>query len=1221
MLTTLVSGLTYTDTTAVNGTTYFYEVEAVNGVGTGPVSNEKSATPATIPGAPTLTSATGGNNQVVLDWTAPSSNGGSGITSYTILRGTSSGTETVLTTLVSGLTYTDTTAVNGTTYFYEVEAVNGVGTGPVSNEKSATPTSGETVPGAPTLTSATGGNNQVVLDWTAPSSNGGSGITSYTILRGTSSGTETVLTTLVSGLTYTDTTAVNGTTYFYEVEAVNGVGTGPVSNEKSATPTSGETVPGAPTLTSATGGNNQVVLDWTAPSSNGGSGITSYTIFRGTSSGTETVLTTLVSGLTYTDTTAVNGTTYFYEVEAVNGVGTGPVSNEKSATPATIPGAPTLTSATGSNGEVILDWTAPSSNGGSGITSYTILRGTSSGTETVLTTLVSGLTYTDTTAVNGTTYFYEVEAVNGVGTGPVSNEKSATPATIPGAPTLTSATGGNNQVVLDWTAPSSNGGSGITSYTILRGTSSGTETVLTTLVSGLTYTDTTAVNGTTYFYEVEAVNGVGTGPVSNEKSATPTSGETVPGAPTLTSATGGNNQVVLDWTAPSSNGGSGITSYTILRGTSSGTETVLTTLVSGLTYTDTTAVNGTTYFYEVEAVNGVGTGPVSNEKSATPATIPGAPTLTSATGGNNQVVLDWTAPSSNGGSGITSYTILRGTSSGTETVLTTLVSGLTYTDTTAVNGTTYFYEVEAVNGVGTGPVSNEKSATPATIPGAPTLTSATGGNNQVVLDWTAPSSNGGSGITSYTILRGTSSGTETVLTTLVSGLTYTDTTAVNGTTYFYEVEAVNGVGTGPVSNEKSATPATIPGAPTLTSATGGNNQVVLDWTAPSSNGGSGITSYTILRGTSSGTETVLTTLVSGLTYTDTTAVNGTTYFYEVEAVNGVGTGPVSNEKSATPTSGETVPGAPTLTSATGGNNQVVLDWTAPSSNGGSGITSYTILRGTSSGTETVLTTLVSGLTYTDTTAVNGTTYFYEVEAVNGVGTGPVSNEKSATPATIPGAPTLTSATGGNNQVVLDWTAPSSNGGSGITSYTILRGTSSGTETVLTTLVSGLTYTDTTAVNGTTYFYEVEAVNGVGTGPVSNEKSATPTGTTSSNNLRIQLSSPGLISGVGGLYLITVTNLAATPTTGTLTITDVLPSGLSYIGGLVYPPGFHCSAAAGTVTCTDSTAIAAHATVDLLGVVGVSARAGTSITDTVTLAPVGTPASNYTATVKTTVSAR
>ena len=53
--------------------------------------------------------------------------------------------------------------------------------------------------------------------------------------------------------------------------------------------------------------------------------------------------------------------------------------------------------------------------------------------------------------------------------------------------------------------------------------------------------------------------------------------------------------------------------------------------------------------------------------------------------------------------------------------------------------------------------------------------------------------------------------------------------------------------------------------------------------------------------------------------------------------------------------------------------------------------------------------------------------------------------------------------------------------------------------------------------------------------------------TSSNNLKIQLSSPGLHRGIGGLYEIRVTNEAATATTGTLTVTDALPTGLSYRG--------------------------------------------------------------------------
>ena len=126
--------------------------------------------------------------------------------------------------------------------------------------------------------------------------------------------------------------------------------------------------------------------------------------------------------------------------------------------------------------------------------------------------------------------------------------------------------------------------------------------------------------------------------------------------------------------------------------------------------------------------------------------------------------------------------------------------------------------------------------------------------------------------------------------------------------------------------------------------------------------------------------------------------------------------------------------------------------------------------------------------------------------------------------------------------------------------------------------------------------------------------------TSSNNLKIQLSSPGLLSGIGGLYNIKVTNEAATATTGTLTVTDALPTGLSYLGAVSLPPGWHCSATGGTVTCTSTNAIAADGVDYLFLVVHVSARPGTTITDTVNLTPVGTPASNYTSSVTTKVGA-
>jgi uncharacterized repeat protein (TIGR02543 family) len=206
---------------------------------------------------------------------------------------------------------------------------------------------------------------------------------------------------------------------------------------------------------------------------------------------------------------------------------------------------------------------------------------------------------------------------------------------------------------------------------------------------------------------------------------------TVPGAPTLTTATPGNGQVVLDWTAPSGNGWSAITGYDILRGLSSGGEsaTPYATVGNVLTYTDPLATNGTKYYYEVEAVNTVGPSVVSNELLATPATVPGAPTLTTATPGNAQVVLDWTAPSSNGWSAITGYDILRGLSSGGEsaTPYATVGNILTYTDLSATNGTKYYYEVEAVNTVGPSVVSNELLATPAPTTFTVTFSSSNGG--------------------------------------------------------------------------------------------------------------------------------------------------------------------------------------------------------------------------------------------------------------------------------------------------------------------------------------------------------------------------------------------------------------------------------------------------------------------------------------------------------------
>lgn len=97
----------------------------------------------------------------------------------------------------------------------------------------------------------------------------------------------------------------------------------------------GFTAPGAPTSLQAVAGDTQVSLSWAAPAADGGSGITSYKIYRGASPGGETLLVNPAgTGTTYTDSAVTNGSTYYYQVSAVNAIGESARSNEASATPA-----------------------------------------------------------------------------------------------------------------------------------------------------------------------------------------------------------------------------------------------------------------------------------------------------------------------------------------------------------------------------------------------------------------------------------------------------------------------------------------------------------------------------------------------------------------------------------------------------------------------------------------------------------------------------------------------------------------------------------------------------------------------------------------------------------------------------------------------------------------------------------------------------------------------
>jgi uncharacterized protein (TIGR02145 family) len=116
------------------------------------------------------------------------------------------------------------------------------------------------------------------------------------------------------------------------------------------------------------------------------------------------------------------------------------------------------------------------------------------------------------------------------------------------------------------------------------------------------------------------------------------------------------------------------------------------------------------------------------------------------------------------------------------------------------------------------------------------------------------------------------------------------------------------------------------------------------------------------------------------------------YYVRAYATNGAGTA-YGNEITFTSVAASTVPGAPTIGTATAGNAQATVTFTAPVSNGGSAITGYTVTSspGSITGTGTASPITVTGLT-------NGTAYTFTITATNAIGTSVASSaSNSVTP--------------------------------------------------------------------------------------------------------------------------------------------------------------------------------------------------------------------------------
>ncbi|MDR7191561.1 fibronectin type III domain-containing protein [Luteimonas terrae] len=799
-------------------------------------------------------------------------------------------------------------------------------------------------------------------------------------------------------------------------DILDGAGNGPPAafNAGSSHTVAIPLVPGAPDIGTATAGNGQASITFSAPADNGGAAITGYTVTSSpgaiVGSGTSSPL--VVTGLT-------NGTAYTFTVTATNAVGTGAASAASNSITPKAEQAITFNNPGAQNFGTTPTLTATSDSG---------LPVSFSSSTTGVCTVTSGGTLTFLAAGSCT-----INADQGGDTGflaaPQISRTFTVNAIVPGAPTAVSATAGDTEATLAFTAPASNGGSAVIGYTVTSSPSGFTATGAAgpITINGLT-------NGVSYTFTVTASNAAGTGDASvASNSITPASPQVI----TFNNPGTQNFSTTPTLTATSDSG---------LTPTFTSTTTGVCLVTSGGTLTFL-AAGSCTINADQDGNASYLPAPQVSRTFTVNSVAPGAPTAITATAGDTQASVAFTAPAFTGGSAVTGYTVTSNpgglTATGAAGPIT--VNGLT-------NGVSYTFTVVADNVAGTGSASAASNAiTPAA---GQAITFANPGAQDFGTTPTLVA-------TADSGLPVTFTSSTTGVCTVTSGGVLTFVTAGTCT--------INADQAGDASNapalqvsQSFAVNAVVPGEPTAITATAGDTQASISFSAPVSTGGSAVTGYTVVSSPGGLTATTVAgpVTVSGLT-------NGVSYTFAVTAENVAGAGSASVASNAiTPTAGQTITFA----------NPGAQDFGA----------SPTLVATADSGLPVTFTSSTTGVC---TITSGGVLTFVTAGlcSINADQPGDASNapalrvsQSFAVDPVVPGAPVMGAASiDGPGAVAVTFTGPASTGGAAITNYTVTSSpgglTATGVAGPIT--VNGLG-------NGISYTFTVTADNAAGTGSAS-----------------------------------------------------------------------------------------------------------------------------------------
>jgi Fibronectin type III domain len=645
---------------------------------------------AEVPGTPSQPGVSPGNGQITVTFTAPATDGGKPITSYTAscapinshigIFAQKSNTGEVAPIIVTGLT-------NGAGYTCSVHATNADG---ASNESFNSAVVFVGAPATPAQPVATAGHALIRVSFTPPNDNG-TRITTYTARCTSPTGVAGSNTGAASPITITVLT--NGASYTCTVTATNAIGTSAPS-PPSAPVTPFVSAPGAPPAPTVARGDTKISVFFSAPQDNGGSPITGYRATC-TGSGAPGSNTGATSPITVFGLT--NGASYTCTVTATNALGTSPPSPPSgTAVPAPVPDAPPQPSAVPNTGSITVTFSTPASNGPP-ITSYTATCISSNGGRPASRT-GPGSPITVTGVSNGRTYTCSVSATSAAGTGPPSPPSApVVPSTVPAPPVLRGAAPRDGAAIVSFT-PNNNGGVSTSFVAACTSSNSGAPGLASGPASPITVPGLS--NGKTYRCSVRATNSIGASDPSATSSAFIVG---APGAPVLVHvvsgfATGSRGPLNVTFN-PGPINGSAVSAYrATCRQDFTGVPFVGTALRSPITIGNLLTGHG--YTCSVVATNARGTSPTSNSVHSVVGT-PAVPPVTHVLPIRNGVVLPFGTPASTGGSPIGYYQLRCSSPNGGKPITALLlVSPAVANNLTA--GRTYSCAVAAVNARGTG---------------------------------------------------------------------------------------------------------------------------------------------------------------------------------------------------------------------------------------------------------------------------------------------------------------------------------------------------------------------------------------------------------------------------------------------------------------------------------------------------------------------------------------